>query len=293
MKSHHSSLPVRSSVRKAVAALLLTFLAVAAGCRHSDGGSPTISVSFPMQETLVREIVGQGISINTLITPGVDPETFDPSMQTLSELNGSRAYFTLGTPGFEQNLVSKAAGSLKGVEIIDTSKGIRIIDGTHGGHEADPHVGTSLKNAVIIAGNIAESLCRLFPDSARTYRENAARLQSGLRQLDDSVSQILKSEKGAAFVVMHPSLSYFARDYGLRQIAMETEGKEATPRQLQQRMQMARDAGARVMICERGHAPAQSRELARQMGLKLLEVSLNGPEWQRELLRIAEAIAQD
>ena len=216
MKSHHSSLPVRSSVRKAAAALLLTFLAVAAGCRHSDGGSPTISVSFPMQETLVREIVGQGISINTLITPGADPETFDPSMQTLSELNGSRAYFTLGTPGFEQNLVSKAAGSLKGVEIIDTSKGIRIIDGTHGGHEADPHVGTSLKNAVIIAGNIAESLCRLFPDSARTYRENAARLQSGLRQLDDSVSQILKSEKGAVVKLLRTRLWTPPDSYGDR-----------------------------------------------------------------------------
>lgn len=274
-----------------LAACALLLLTVGCGGK-STADAPTISVSMPMQQTLVHAIAGDGLRVNTLLPPGTDPETFDPSVQTLSELSRSKAYLTLGTPGFEQNLMAKAKESFPGVEVIDVAKGISIIDGTHAGHEADPHITSSVRNAALIAANITEALCRLYPDSAAAYRKAGAREQQRLRQLDDSIARVLSRVPGTSFVVMHPSLSYFARDYGLRQIAMESEGKEASPRELQQRMEAARQAGARVLIHDRDHASARAEELARQMGLRLVPVALNGPDWQSELLNAARAIAE-
>ena len=40
-----------------------------------------------------------------------------------------------------------------------------------------------------------------------------------------ALDSILRPCRGASFVVWHPSLSYFARDYGLHQIALSPEGR--------------------------------------------------------------------
>ncbi len=103
----------------------------------------------------------------------------------------------------------------------------------------------------------------------------------------------IKNIKGKAFVVMHPSLSYFARDYGLRQVAMETDGKEASPRQLAERMEKARKLKAKVLIHDREHSPAQAKNVAEQLGLKLIIVSLNGNDWREEMMKTAHAIADN
>ncbi len=114
-----------------------------------------------------------------------------------------------------------------------------------------------------------------------------------LKATDDSIAGILAESKGKAFAVMHPSLSYFARDYGLRQVAMETDGKEASPRQLAERMEKARKLKAKVLIHDREHSPAQAKNVAEQLGLKLIIVSLNGNDWREEMMKTAHAIADN
>jgi zinc transport system substrate-binding protein len=37
----------------------------------------------------------------------------------------------------------------------------------------------------------------------------------------------MNSCKGKSFLIFHPALGYFARDYGLSQITIEVEGKES------------------------------------------------------------------
>ena len=106
------------------------------------------------------------------------------------------------------------------------------------------------------------SFRNLKPESAEdaeTYKRNYQKLKGLLKATDDSIAGILAESKGKAFAVMHPSLSYFARDYGLRQVAMETDGKEASPRQLAERMEKARKLKAKVLIHDREHSPAQAK----------------------------------
>ena len=47
------------------------------------------------------------------------------------------------------------------------------------------------------------------------------------------------------FIVYHPALTYYARDYGLRQVAIEADGKEPSAKQLTAVIRQAREAGVR------------------------------------------------
>ena len=205
-------------------------------------------------------------------------------MSTLVSLENSDAYFRLNTPGFEEAIMAKSGN---GIQTVDCSRGIKTINGTHGAGHADPHVWTSVKNAQIIADNIFRNLKPESAEDAETYQK----LKGLLKATDDSIAGILAESKGKAFAVMHPSLSYFARDYGLRQVAMETDGKEASPRQLAERMEKARKLKAKVLIHDREHSPAQAKNVAEQ--LKLIIVSLNGNDWREEMMKTAHAIADN
>ena len=218
------------SILKKAAIILAAALALAgaAACSHKrSNDKPVYSVSYPIQKTLLHAIVGDNAEINTLIPAGTNPETYDPSMSTLVSLENSDAYFRLNTPGFEEAIMAKSGN---GIQTVDCSRGIKTINGTHGAGHADPHVWTSVKNAQIIADNIFRNLKPESAEDAETYKRNYQKLKGLLKATDDSIAGILAESKGKAFAVMHPSLSYFARDYGLRQVAMETDGKEASPR---------------------------------------------------------------
>ena len=48
----------------------------------------------------------------------------------------------------------------------------------------------------------------------------------------------------------HPSWGYFARDYGLTQVAIGEEGKEPTARELEQLVNLAKTENIRVIFAE-------------------------------------------
>ena len=92
-------------------------------------------------------------------------------------------------------------------------------------------------------------------------------------------------------MVWHPSLSYFAADYGLNQVAMGLENKEVSPMQMKDNIDRARQLGARVMIVQPDFDQNRSTELARQIGATTLSVNLMSDSWIDDMLRTARAIA--
>ncbi len=275
-----------SVIRVAVASVILMSAAACGGDREAA----SYSVSFPMQKILLERIAGRDEAVNTLIPQGADPETYEPSVSTLRSLDGSRAFFSLGTPGFEKSVVERVKGH-SALSIVDCSQGINLISGTHSQGQPDPHIWSSVRNARVIADNMGKWLAKNNPGEAAAIASRLDELQNDLAAIDDSIARILAPARGASFVVMHPILSYFARDYGLNQIAMETEGKEASPRQLSVRMKEAASSGAGIMIHDAGHSDSQAKAVASQLGLKLVVVNLNRDKLEESLLRIAREIA--
>lgn len=90
----------------------------------------------------------------------------------------------------------------------------------------------------------------------------------------------------------HPSLSYFARDYGLRQISLSPEGKEASVNMMQTAVDSARASGAEILFFQKEIDSRQAETANEQIGAKLVNINPLSYNWNKEIINIANAIAR-
>lgn len=277
-------------------AILLVLCLAFGGCsRRAASDKPVVTVSIPPQQWLVEQIAGDRVQVQSLLTPGANPETFEPTMQQLMALDGSDLYLSLGMPGFEQTTLQKVRENFPDLRIAEITGGIRPVTGTHshaGGDRAeeDPHVWTSLKNARLMAAATLNELIALDPDGTEIYRQNFNRLDSRLKALDDSVTSVLRPLQGSSFMVWHPSLSYFARDYSLTQFSMESEGKEASPALLKAKIDQAGTAAPRVFFLQREYDSRQAASLAGELKIPTATIDVMNPDIAAQVRTITSAL---
>ncbi len=290
----------RLRLTHAVMAILLAVVMIGCGARHD--GRQVVALSFDSQRYLLEAIAGDDFDAVVLLPAGSDPETFEPDMRAMRGLEEAQVYLTTSTLGFETSIKQRVRSNYPDLKVIDISDGIDVLTHTHEvageAHEhpeGDPHLLASLRNARIVSRNILASVVALNPDSSEKYCRRYDALDRRLAQADARVDSMLHAGNaaGGSFVVMHPSLSYYARDYGLTQIPLETDGKEATPRQLEQRLQDARTADVRALFYERGKSEAQAREIAASLGVEAWPIYLNGDDFMTQIMDISEHMNYD
>lgn len=272
--------------------ILLLAVVLLSGCSSDRERREALAVSIAPQQYLLGRIAGNDFDIVTLLPPGSDPETYDPTVTHLMELQNAGIYFRMGAIGFEDAALDKIRENFPMLRIEESAKGIDYITGTHAGpgNIRDPHVWTSVRNAGIMASNFYSVLSRAYPQRKKQIASRYEQLQRDLKQLDDSIAAILAPHRGDSFIIWHPSLSYFAADYGLNQIAVEPDAREIGPKQYKAVIDRAGREHPVVMFYEKEHSPSQSLALARELGIPAVEVSLMSRDWPRQMLAIAHAI---
>lgn len=276
----------------AIAAMILI------SCGNSVQEKRMITVSILPQKFMLKKIVGDRFEISCMLNEGNNPEAYEPSMTHLMNIEHSVAYFCIGYIGFEDAIVGKAHVNNPNLKIFNTSKGVEVIRGTHfspeGEHnEADPHLWTSVANAIKISQNMLAAVVELDPDNADEYTRNFNAFKSELDSLDSRIKSQLAGKQGSAFLVWHPSLSYFARDYGLRQVSLEYEGKEIPIDKLKQNIDAARESGTHVLFVQREFDSRQAETIGEELGVKMVKINPMSYNWETELENIANAIANN
>ena len=208
---------------------------------ESRSEKEVLTVSIAPLKKIVQSIVEHDFEIDVLVPAGVSPETFELTPRRFSALNQSKLIFSVGLIPFEQSLLSKLSDQS---EIVYLSQGIELVKGAcgHHHHEAvgvDPHVWTSPRALIQMAENAYDAIHRLYPDSTR-YSLNYKQLNEELWALDRYVTHRLSTQKRRCFIIYHPALTYYARDYSVEQIAIEKEGKEPSAKQLARLIEQAR-----------------------------------------------------
>ncbi|MDE7069998.1 MAG: zinc ABC transporter substrate-binding protein, partial [Alistipes sp.] len=248
--------------------LLAALLAVVllCGCRDNRpaSGRASLFVSILPLRSIVGAIVGEDFEVEVLVPPGMNPESFEPSPRQMAALDRAHLVFGIGWIDFEQNLLSRLDDRSK---IVELHRGITPIAGScahlHDGkmhrHGIDPHVWTSPRELRVMAENAYRSIRARYPDSVR-YEENYRRLDERLRTLDESVARRLQEEGPSYFMIYHPALTYYARAYGIEQVAIEQNGKEPSARRLAQLIDRARADGMRSIFYQ-SQFPATSVEV--------------------------------
>jgi zinc transport system substrate-binding protein len=277
------------------------------GCGASDDGGLTgkltVAASIPPHAWLVGRIGGDSVVVYTVLRPGESPTTHQPSDSQVSRVLSGRAFFRCGVP-FESGAWFRA---LEGqIEIVDLQRGIstrKMEAHTHGGdphpgnaHEShsatDPHTWLSPKRLVVQARLVSETLKRIDPVHAAGYAERMAALVTELEELDRSIATTLARHRGRSFLVFHPSWGYFADDYGLRQIAIEIEGKQPSDAELTSIQDRARSLGIGAVFVQPQIAGQAARAVAEAIDVELVTLDPLAAEIPANLRRSASLLAE-
>jgi zinc transport system substrate-binding protein len=250
-------------------ACLWLFLAPAAMGESRAATPVEIVTGIAPLSFLVEKIGGERVRVATLLPPGQDPHTFEPSPGQIGRLSRAGIYFSLEMP-FERMLLAKLPREGSGPRVVDVGAGITKLpmlehhhdehnhrdkhnhqtDSGHRHGELDPHIWLGPPQLLIMAEHILAGLIALDPDHAATYRHNHARLQGEIEAVHRGNTERLAPFAGSSFYVYHPAFGYFAAAYQLRQQAVEISGKTPTPRQLLNLVERARHDGVRVIFVQ-------------------------------------------
>ncbi|MBU1568539.1 MAG: zinc ABC transporter substrate-binding protein, partial [Proteobacteria bacterium] len=129
-------------------------------------------------------------------------------------------------------------------------------------HGLDPHIWLSPALVKKQAAIMQEALTELFPDKASFFQQNLITFTKKIDLLDAELRALLQGKEGMRFMVFHPSWGYFAKEYGLEQVAVEIEGKEPKPNQLRKLIEQARAENIHVIFAQPQLSTKSARLLA-------------------------------
>lgn len=281
-------------VRRAFAALLLC-------CPAALLGAIPVTVSVPPQAYLVEAIGGDRVDVSIMIEPGQSPHTFSLSPRRMMALDDARVYFKVGHPdlAFERRFVQHVQGADRDVRIVDLAEGVELVAmGDHGdsrGHshgETDPHLWVSPRIMRSAAERVAEALSEVDPDGADHYRNGLDQFQRDVDVLDAELQSWFGQLERRRFVVNHPAWGYFARDYGLEQVAIESGGRDPSPAELARFIAAAKDEGIDVIFVQRGFSERSANTIAREIDAVVKVADPLAPDWLENIREIGTAIRE-
>lgn len=264
-------------------------------CKYSSttDDKPVVTVSIEPQRWLLEQIVGDRITVRTLMARGGNPESYEPAFSHLTETERSLCYMKVGNLGFEAAIIDKVKANRPDLPVVNTSESINLIVDDHGhDHGIDPHVWSSAANARKMAANMLEAVKRLAPEGSGDYDRNYLRLVARIDSVDRLCAQILQPHRDAVFLVWHPSLSYFARDYGLRQLSIGAEGKEHSVTDTRDILDSLDADSTTVFLVQKDFDTAKAGSIANsKAGLRVVSINPLNYDWDTELIQTARAIA--
>jgi zinc transport system substrate-binding protein len=260
-----------------------------------------VAVSILPQAYLVERIGGDLVSVDVLVGPGQSPATYEPTPKQMADLGRADLLITSGVP-FERSLLNKIADAVPGLTIIDGTAGIELHPmpdhhnhddgGEHDHGRLDPHFWLDPQLVTVHSGTICAELARRLPDHAEQLQANLAGLVTELQAADTRISTRLGPFKGRPMLVFHPAYGYFARRYGLHQIAVEAGGKEPSARQLARLIEQVRDAGARVIFAQPQYSTRSAEVVAEAINGEVVPLDPLAPDYLANLELMAERVAE-
>ncbi len=224
-----------------------------------------VAVSIPPLADFVREVGGERVEVELLVPPGADPHTYEIRPAQMRFLAEARLLFVVGL-GLEWWLedVVSASGNPE-LEVVVTSSGVGAID-------RDPHIWLDPLNAVLMVASIRDALVRADPAGRLQYESNAARYILRLLELHEEIAGRISRWKHREFVALHGAWVYFARRYGLEQLAVivTTPGQEPSAREVARIIELMRSRGVRAVFAEVQHPTRIAEAVAREAGASLV-----------------------
>ncbi len=269
--------------------IFITALLSLSACapKEERQAKPIVMVTIEPLRYLTQQIAGDLVDIKVMVPGGSSPETYEPTAQQMMKLSDATAYIAVGNIGFERTWMERLQQNAPHLLVVNSSKGI-LPEMSSEGIE-DPHVWMSCANMTIMARNIREVLTKLAPANEQVFLANEQRLEQRLDSLDRQVRQSLEG-RAKAFAIYHPMLTYYARDYHLRQYPIEEEGREPSAQQLSSLIRRIKQDSVKVIFRLQEFNTANLRSVANATGARIVDINPLSGEWEAEMINITRAL---
>ncbi|WP_299089317.1 zinc ABC transporter substrate-binding protein [uncultured Metabacillus sp.] len=201
---------------------------------------------FPLED-FTKKIGGDLVEVESILPPGGDAHTFEPTSKLMVDIAESDGFIYSGV-GIENYATQiEEALAKEDVAFINAGKGIELESHDHEteetGEEAahehedethveeaahdehdhgdtDPHVWLDPVLSITLAENIKQSLIDIHPEGKETFEENFQKLKSQLEDLDQSFKDLVKAADKKEILVSHAAYGYWQQRYGIEQISV-------------------------------------------------------------------------
>ncbi len=279
---------------------LLVVVLFACQSKPKDTGH-MITVSILPQKYFVDQISGGLIKVNVLVPPGSSPHDYSVLPSQMKALSKSKVWLQIGLLTFEEVWNDKFAEINKDLVITNCSDGIEPIAGAdeheedHSEHAhrdgLDPHIWLAPSDAKILATNTFNALKSSFPELAPEFEINFGYLLAVMDSVSVQIEKELAPMPNRSFLIFHPTLGYFARQYHLEQIPLEQDGKEPSPRHMKDMVDIARAGNLHVILIQKEFDTENALQLSREIDGKVVVIDPLEYDWKKQILEISRDIA--
>jgi zinc transport system substrate-binding protein len=277
---------------------ILAVMLVGCQSKQKKGQSaqkPMVTVSIIPQKYFVEQIAGDFYDVNVLVPPGASPDSYEPTPKQITMLANSESYIYIGHLGFEKSWLKKIVAAAPGLSLVSSSMGIDLLRGdceheqegeSHLAEGTDPHIWNSPENVKKICGTMCGEFVRNHPEKQKDFEANMAVFFEKIDSLDIHLRNELNDCQNHAFMIYHPALAYFARDYHLNQYSIEYEGKEPSPAYMKRMVDLAREKKINTIFIQAQFETAKAEVIAKEIGAKVVVVDPLAPDWMKEMTEL-------
>jgi zinc transport system substrate-binding protein len=277
--------------------ILILLMAAVASCggtgKQSD--KKIISVSIGPFKYFVKGIADTIFDVNVMVPPGSNPHNYEPYPEQIRQLSRSAAYISDGYLGFEMTWLDRFFGVNKNMKKLSLSGSIDPIAADHhesGGHAeaADPHYWVSPACAFRIALSVRDFLTTIDPDHRELFEKNYENLRRQIAVADSLARGLSAAHGNREFMIYHPNLAYLARDYGLKEITVEYEGKEPSPARMKDLIDIARKENLKTILVQKEYDTKNPKAIADETGARIVIIDPLSEDWFASVTGIIGAL---
>lgn len=277
---------------------VLVFAACIACDSHESGSGLKVIVSIVPQKYFVERIAGELVNVTVLIPPGASPAAFELSPSDMRTVSEADIWFSMGVIA-EREWVEEFTDLNPDLLIVNTVADIEMFpfdrDSHHHDHQhgdIDPHVWLSPELVKLQVTTTADAVISTDPANEDVYRVNTEEFLSDIEELQGEIHQLLDPFTGRSIMVFHPSWGYFADEYNLVQVSIESAGSEPSPGEMIQLLEYARLNGIRAVFVSPQFSRSAAETIAQELNVEVVVIDPLAEDWLENMLETASAISE-
>lgn len=232
-----------------VIVLLVAVAAVGIGVRPSaaqTGGKLRVVTGTAILMDMVQQVGGERVDAFSLVPPGADPHTYQPTPRDVQSLQGARIAVWNGL-GLDDTAAALVASQRLSLTTVVASDGLHPLgvdeeldddegadDHSHTG--GNPHLWLDPTLAIRYVERIRDGLSEADPAGAVAYQANAERYVEEIAALDQWATGEIATipAERRRLVTFHDAFPYLAQHYGLELVGvvLKSPGREPSAQEV-------------------------------------------------------------